>query len=263
MITRSIFRRVIAATTVPALTILVFVAGRPGTGELPLAHPSQFVRWWLASGPVVATFGLIRLMVVVGGVCWTSLLVIFLVARWIGHLGLVGRACNQRTWIGLGWIARLAAGTSIASASVMSGTAALPVGAADLATTVAGDVGSTSTSPPGPPTPPRLVPLRSVPAGPVVPDVPGPDVSAPARGLADSAAASPEPRQIKVWIVEPGDDLWSIAASVIRSDLGLSPSDREVAPYWLRLIEANRSTLPDPDNPSLIFAGERILLPPR
>lgn len=49
----------------------------------------------------------------------------------------------------------------------------------------------------------------------------------------------------------------------MESDLGRSPSTREIAPYWLRLIEANRSALPDPDNPSLIFAGERIALPPR
>lgn len=267
MIKRRVFRSAILAATVPALTILVFVAGRPRPGEVPLTHPSRFAGWWLASGPVVATFGLIRVVIVVGGLCWTSLLVTFLIARWTGRFGLVRAACQERTWIGLGWVARLVAGTSIASASLVSGTAASsPVGAADLATAVASDVGPISSSPPGPPTPPRLVPLNSATAGPRAPDLPPPmPAPAPVRqpALANSTSPSPGQRAIEVWIVKPGDDLWSIAAWVMESDLGRSPSNREVAPYWLRLIEANRSALPDPDNPSLIFAGERIALPPR
>lgn len=261
---RSVFRSAIVAATVPTLTILVFVVGRPHTGEVPLTHPSRFAGWWLASGPVVATFGLIRLMIVVGGLYWTSLLVIFLIARCTRRFGLITAACQQRAWIGLGSIARLVAGTSIASASLVSGTAPPPAaGVADLATAMATDVGPASSTPPGPPTPPRLVPLSSAPDGPRAPDVPPLRAPLPEPALTESTSASPGQRGVEVWIVKPGDDLWSIAASVMESDLGRSPSNREVAPYWLRLIEANRSALPDPDNPSLIFAGEPITLPPR
>jgi hypothetical protein len=35
-----------------------------------------------------------------------------------------------------------------------------------------------------------------------------------------------------------------------------------VARYWLRLIEANRSHLPDPADPNLLFPGDVLVLPP-
>ena len=36
---------------------------------------------------------------------------------------------------------------------------------------------------------------------------------------------------------------------------------RDVARYWRRLIEINRSRLPEPADPSLIFPGDELLLP--
>ena len=43
---------------------------------------------------------------------------------------------------------------------------------------------------------------------------------------------------------------------------GWHPSDRQVSGYWLSVIAANRSRLPDPVDPSLLFPGDVILLPP-
>jgi hypothetical protein len=55
--------------------------------------------------------------------------------------------------------------------------------------------------------------------------------------------------------------LWVIAAAVVAAHLGRSPSDQEVAPYWLSVIAANRSRLPDPADPGLLFPGDTVLLP--
>ena len=38
-------------------------------------------------------------------------------------------------------------------------------------------------------------------------------------------------------------------------------TDAEIRPYWLALIERNRSSLVDPANPDLIFPGQVFQLP--
>jgi hypothetical protein len=35
-----------------------------------------------------------------------------------------------------------------------------------------------------------------------------------------------------------------------------------VGRYWVELIAANRSRLPDPSDPSLLFPGDLVRLPP-
>jgi hypothetical protein len=61
--------------------------------------------------------------------------------------------------------------------------------------------------------------------------------------------------------VRPGDNLWFIAERTLAASWGRSPTDRQVGGYWLTVIAANRSRLPDPSDPSLLFAGDIILLP--
>ncbi len=72
----------------------------------------------------------------------------------------------------------------------------------------------------------------------------------------DAVAAGSE------WIVRPGDNLWFIADQTLAAAWGRPPSDRQVAGYWMNVIAANRSRLPDPSDPSLLFAGDLIILPP-
>jgi hypothetical protein len=67
--------------------------------------------------------------------------------------------------------------------------------------------------------------------------------------------------------VRPGDDLWSIAAATVAAAQGPAGRDQpptagEIATYWGRVLSSNRARLPDPDNPNLIFPGDRIELPP-
>jgi hypothetical protein len=62
-------------------------------------------------------------------------------------------------------------------------------------------------------------------------------------------------------VVVPGDNLWQIArVEIMRVSGSDHVDDAQVAPYWQRVIAANRSTLRSGD-PSLIFAGEVVTLP--
>jgi hypothetical protein len=62
-------------------------------------------------------------------------------------------------------------------------------------------------------------------------------------------------------VVAPGDNLWLIARASLTDALGGRPRDADVARYWHALIAQNRSTLRSGD-PSLIFPGEIVTLPP-
>ena len=66
-----------------------------------------------------------------------------------------------------------------------------------------------------------------------------------------------------LWVVEPGDHLWSIASDTLEESWGRSTlSDAEIVGYWRVLIEANRDRLVEPDNPDLILPGQEFVLPP-
>jgi hypothetical protein len=65
-----------------------------------------------------------------------------------------------------------------------------------------------------------------------------------------------------IWLVGPGDDLWSIADRALVTAWGRQPTVGEVAGYWVEVIALNRSRLPQPDDPGLIFPGDQIALPP-
>jgi hypothetical protein len=64
--------------------------------------------------------------------------------------------------------------------------------------------------------------------------------------------------------VVKGDNLWTIArdhlARATRRRAG-DLSEREIARYWLDVVDANRAALRSGD-PDVIFPGETIKLPP-
>jgi hypothetical protein len=62
--------------------------------------------------------------------------------------------------------------------------------------------------------------------------------------------------------VVAGESFWSIAEGEVARRLGRPPTDPDVAPYWLRLIDANRDRLVDPAEPDLLHPGQTLLLPP-
>jgi nucleoid-associated protein YgaU len=61
-------------------------------------------------------------------------------------------------------------------------------------------------------------------------------------------------------VVEPGDHLWRISSTRLRSELGRSARDAEIWPYWRKVIDANVTRLRSGD-PDLIYPGEVIELP--
>ncbi len=61
--------------------------------------------------------------------------------------------------------------------------------------------------------------------------------------------------------VRRGDHLWSLSEQHLQRVLSRSSlSDHEVARYWVRVIDSNRTTIRS-GNPDLIFPGEVIVLP--
>lgn len=250
------WRRALTGALVSGITgLVVWMAGR----DLPLPRTgsSQAVaRWYAASGPVLAVFSVGRVVLIVSSaVMAVAFLCLSLaLARWPGQ-GLTRRILMARRVPGVGAVLRVAIGLSATGAAVAAcgssppGMSAIPAGppaAPVLANTGPPPMGRAHRSPPpaSPPTP--------RPASPASP--PHPPASRPAA----APQGWPAPPAARAgWVVRPGDSLWSIAEATVGG-----PPER-VAAYWARLVRANRPTLPDPADPSLLFPGDVVLLPPR
>jgi hypothetical protein len=105
-----------------------------------------------------------------------------------------------------------------------------------------------STRPPSPAAP-RYTPR---PAGP------------PGRPPAPLPEVPPVTGQTTLYHVVQGDNLWTIARDHLAKVRGRPAgelSEREIARYWLDVVDANRASLRSGD-PDLIFPGEIIKLPP-
>jgi LysM repeat protein len=91
------------------------------------------------------------------------------------------------------------------------------------------------------------------------------DASLPSTSVAPTAAsmkdATSAPTIGGTVVVARGDSLWSIAEDALHAHLRHAPTERETSRYWQALIDANRDRLRDHDNPSLIFAGQQLVLP--
>lgn len=63
-------------------------------------------------------------------------------------------------------------------------------------------------------------------------------------------------------VMAPGGHLWRAAEEHLEKLLGRPVRNAEVLPYWTEVIEANRDRLRDSNNPSLVYPGQDIRLPP-
>ncbi|GAC1589831.1 MAG: hypothetical protein NVS3B21_06830 [Acidimicrobiales bacterium] len=89
-----------------------------------------------------------------------------------------------------------------------------------------------------------------------------PPAASPARATNVEEPPTPAaPTALGSWTVRPGDHLWLIAATVAERHSGTADA-RLVDRYWRAVIDLNRSSLPDPHNPDLLFSGMEIRLPP-
>jgi hypothetical protein len=91
------------------------------------------------------------------------------------------------------------------------------------------------------------------------------DVTTPAAAkvsstpvLKPTTSSSVSPR---VYVVKPGDHFWSIAEAEVKSAAKGEVTEADVASYWVKLVELNRKSLPDPTNPDVLLMGASIYLP--
>ena len=83
-------------------------------------------------------------------------------------------------------------------------------------------------------------------------------------GGGGSGGGSTKSDEERPYQVASGDNLWAIARAHLaeaRSGGSGEPTNREVADYWMRVVEANRDGLRSGD-PDMIYPGEEITLPP-
>jgi nucleoid-associated protein YgaU len=88
-------------------------------------------------------------------------------------------------------------------------------------------------------------------------------VTAPAAPTAPAATA-PATVDPATVVVAPGDNLWVLATRRLADASRRAPEtvpDIEVAPYWVRVCDANRDRLASRD-PNLVLPGELVVLPP-
>lgn len=232
-------------------------AGRGALAAPPLSDPGRWAGWLEARDPLVAAFGLLR-VVTLGGIWYVALATLVgVLLRMAGAASLV-RLTDRVT---IGPVRRMLAGTMslglAASGVVAVAVPALrvPVAAAAQATspsTTSTSPASTSTTTstttvtPATVTMHRLSPVESAqrPAVTTVPEM--------APATATTAGQ---------WTVKPGECFWSIADDVLADRLGRPPTDAEIVPYWQRLIDANRHQLVQRDNPDLVLPGQIFAVP--
>lgn len=275
------FRSVLGAFVSGGAGIVVFYIGRQAL-PLPGSWSVQaWEQWWSSAGPLVAVFAVARGVLVVAAVILAVVFVVVAVAvagAGAGRPGMAARLSAARRWPGFGPVLRLAIAAGATGAALAgcgsgpsgpgSGGAALSVVPPAPTLTNSGAAGhrSAASSEPGFRLPaPPAVPVTGPGSGGGPPPVAR--TLGPRRRSPGSPPGSPPPVALSAppvavgapgrWVVGAGDSLWSIAEATV------GPHSGQVAAYWVAMIDLNRPTLPDPSDPSLLFAGDVVLLPPR
>lgn len=249
---------------------MLLAAPLPG-GLAPVADPSRLGAWWSIAGPVNGCYGAARILLAAISAIWAGLVAMrsAVAGTRIGAAlasRLVARAATGTRRAGLAGVLRLVLGLSVSGAGVSG--CALGSRAASASGTTTPTPAATGAGPSALPAPllvsklPAPSPDRGQPApssaSPLDRRPAAPAPMSPAQTAATTAP--PESGAARYWTVRPGDDLWSIAVSVTS---GAGSSGRpDVARYWQALIAANLSRLPVPADPSLIFPGDELILPP-
>ncbi len=78
----------------------------------------------------------------------------------------------------------------------------------------------------------------------------------------EQTPASPEPTEpgpAGTHVVEPGDSLWRIAQRALVDQQSGEPTSADIARFWPRIYDANRSLIGA--DPNLIFPGQHLEIP--
>ncbi len=234
--------------------IVLFTALGGGPLEAPpLGTPSAWGAWAAERDAVTATIAILRLVVLALSWYLVAVTTIGLVARLTRAARLV-RVADALSVPLIRQLLQGALGLTLAAGVVVSSSGAAPVAAARdggsapvTATAVALTVDA---EPQPPPATASMVAVEGVTARMVGLGPPG-----AAAEAVDEVGAGAEHE------VAAGEHLWSIAAAHLSAHLGRPAADAEVVPHWEQLIELNRDRLANPDDPDLIFPGQRFVLP--
>lgn len=259
--------------------VLFHALGRGALAPPPLTDIEGWGPWLAAREPTLAAIAVLRLVVLALAWYLVGATAVGIVARLVDVAGLI-RVADALTLPMVRRLLQAALGISLASAMVGASTAPAarhleaprPTVAAEQPTMRAVDDGGDDARPATDdgPVAMRLVEQerrRATSPGPTGRATsPGPtagDDEAAAAGGAEAGTsdveADPAPLTHRV---ATGESLWSIAHDALVRRWGREPTDAEVVDYWRVVIERNRSSLADPENPDLIFPGDEIVLPP-
>lgn len=263
---RAVPRRALGlAAWVLVLVAAVFVLRVSGRGSLrlpPVDNAAAWHTWFAENDATTLAFAFVRVLAL--GAAWYCVLVTAAgtaarLSRAATLVALVDRVTLPplRRLLSVTLTAGLATGLAGAGAAVAAPPTTVTPGPAVTVTmhrlppaSAPGAVPptTTTTTTPSAPTTTTTTVAQSAPAPPATPDLAPPPPPAPS-----SASGR--------WTVRPGDCFWSIAADVLSRAWGRPAADAEIAPYWRRLVEANRAALVDASNPDLVFPGQVFTLP--
>jgi hypothetical protein len=273
--------------------LVVGIASFHAIGDGPLAAPPIDPAGWLAwaegRDPLVATFAVLRLLVLALSWYLVGATSIGILARALRAASLI-RLADALTVPALRRVLQTALGVSLATAMVASSVpasapAARETSAVDLRT--AGDdavaaVGSSVEVTLAALGEEDQITLEHVEddARPfslsLLDRARAAEAAADGRTATESAASEPAdtaggesrgtPRPPSITaaehVVVAGESFWTIADEVLTDRLDRTPTEAETAAYWERLVLANRDRLVDRDNPDLIFPGQSLSVPP-
>jgi hypothetical protein len=236
------------AVWIGGIGLVLLALAASGQGALsspPLGDPGRWQAWFEQREPAEAAFAILRLAAVGG--CWylATTTVVGALLRLFRADVLV--AVVDRVTVAP--VRHLLAGSLTLTLVGLGPTGVLAAAAQPVPTTTSTSTStSTNVAPTTTTTTPATITMRRLPS-------PGPEPSPP---------APPTPTEIQVadsYTVVPGDCFWTIADDLLDHAWGRAPSDAEIVPYWLRLIEANRAELADPGNADLIYPGQVFAVP--
>lgn len=75
---------------------------------------------------------------------------------------------------------------------------------------------------------------------------------------APSISTAPAVKEI---VVEEGDHFWAIADQALTESWGRPPTNTELVPYWVAVVNANEGRLLPPGDPNLIYPDQTFVLP--
>ena len=273
----------------------VVVAILLGRSPLGLAGPPHHLGSWSDGAPGLAALRVLRIVLLVGSVTllsWLGLLAVMCVPRRTAASTRFARLPFNRL------VRRALVGTVALALAGSSGGAAI---AASRPAVVADDATGgqrwpelpqqpRTTTAPRVTTPPSEADAAIVRTPTILPRLAGPTSSAaspptsvstvnagtpmtagpnPVTASASSFSAGPTPHDTLIpttpdlaptRIVRAGESFWSIAEDEVLTAVD-EATDADIARYWRRLIETNRTRLPDPTNPDLLWVGTRLVIP--